>query len=288
MSSTYTTNKNLAEPALGDTSWNVPLNSNFTIVDSCLGSSASFTLSSSDVTLTTSNIQNARIALTGTLLTNINVIFPAGVGGVWVLSNFCTGNYSLTLKTASSGVTANIQGRYGFFSVFSDGTNIYLIDNSIPAGMIQAFGNTTAPGGWLICDGSSYSTSSYAALFASIGYTWGGAGASFNVPDLRGMFLRGTGTNGTQSGAVGPSVGAYQADAYLNHTHAITDPGHAHIFNNPNSGSSGAGSGLLLGIPSATYSGTQSAQTGITVNSSTTGGTETRSKNYGVLYCIKT
>jgi microcystin-dependent protein len=42
------------------------------------------------------------------------------------------------------------------------------------------------PTGWLYCDGTSYSTSAYSDLFAAIGYSYGGSGASFNVPDLRG------------------------------------------------------------------------------------------------------
>ncbi|TGD73521.1 tail fiber protein [Mangrovimicrobium sediminis] len=45
--------------------------------------------------------------------------------------------------------------------------------------------------GWLICDGSQYSTTDFAELFAAIGYAHGGSGALFNVPDLRGMFVRG-------------------------------------------------------------------------------------------------
>ena len=299
MSSTYTTNKNLAEPALGDTGWNSPLNSNFTIIDNCLGSRASVSLSSSNVTLSTAQIQSAIISFTGTLLTNVNVVFPAGVGGIWAISNFCYGgasNYYITLTTGGSGAIVSLQGRYGLFNVYSDGTNLALIDNTVPSGMIQAFGGQLAPSGWLACDGTSYSSAAYPALFFSIGYTWGGSGAAFNVPDLRGTFLRGTGTNttGASSGATGPAIGTYNADTYLNHNHTITDPGHAHyslgggglVSVGSTTGTTftyGSGSGTLQ-YNTTTYS----AVTGISVNTSTTGGTETKPKNYGVLYCIKT
>ena len=107
------------------------------------------------------------------------------------------------------------------------------------------------------------------------------------MPDLRGMFMRGTGTNatGSSSGAVGPSVGAYAADTYLNHSHAITDPGHTHTYQ-------GIGSGSYVIQASNQYNtgvtNTGSSTTGISVNTSTTGGTETKPKNYGVLYIIKT
>jgi microcystin-dependent protein len=47
------------------------------------------------------------------------------------------------------------------------------------------------PTGYLEADGSSLDTTTYADLFAVIGYTFGGSGSSFNLPDLRGQFLRG-------------------------------------------------------------------------------------------------
>ena len=153
---------------------------------------------------------------------------------------------------------------------------------------ISPFAGTTAPTGWLACQGQAVSRTTYAALFAAISTTWGSGDGSttFNVPDLRGMFLRGTGTNatGSSSGAVGPSVGTYAADTYLNHSHAITDPGHTHTyvtFGGQAAGGSGASA-------NPTTSSTGSSTTGITVNTSTTGGTETKPKNYGILYIIKT
>jgi len=164
------------------------------------------------------------------------------------------------------------------------------VDAAGPAGIISAFGGTSAPTGWLACDGSAVSQTTYANLYAAIGATWntGGEGAgNFRLPDLRGMFLRGTGTNatGSSSGAVGPSVGAYAADTYLNHSHAITDPGHDHDTTIPSGGGGSSGSGAYTNASPTT---TGSRTTGITVNTSTTGGTETKPKNYGVLYIIKT
>lgn len=161
------------------------------------------------------------------------------------------------------------------------------VDLGSPAGIIAPFAGTSAPSGWLSCNGSAISRATYATLFAAIGTTWGvGDGSTtFNVPDLRGMFLRGTGTNatGSSSGAVGPSVGSYAADTYLNHSHAITDPGHTHSIPGSVSVQSGGGANGSGGSGP-----TGSNTTGITVNTSTTGGTETKPKNYGILYIIKT
>lgn len=54
----------------------------------------------------------------------------------------------------------------------------------INTGLIIPWGSASIPSGFLECNGQSISTSTYAALFAVIGYTYGGSGASFNVPDL--------------------------------------------------------------------------------------------------------
>ncbi|WP_039758410.1 phage tail protein [Bartonella queenslandensis] len=63
----------------------------------------------------------------------------------------------------------------------------------LPSGLIGPFGMERLPDGWLLCDGHAYSRRTYRALFEAIGTTWGeGDGATtFNVPDFRGMFLRG-------------------------------------------------------------------------------------------------
>jgi len=168
------------------------------------------------------------------------------------------------------------------------------VDLGSPAGIIAPFAGTSAPSGWLACDGSAVSQTTYATLYAAIGATWntGGEGAgNFRLPDLRGMFLRGTGTNatGSSSGAVGPSVGAYAADTYLNHSHTATDSGHTHNYNvrSANRTADGFGGDLWDGV--STNGGTTTTGTAnITVATSTTGGTETKPKNYGVLYIIKT
>jgi microcystin-dependent protein len=167
--------------------------------------------------------------------------------------------------------------------------------NTTPPGVIAPYAGTSAPTGWLACQGQVVSQTTYASLYAAISTTWntGGEGAgNFRLPDLRGMFVRGTGTNatGSSSGAVGPSVGAYATDTYLNHSHTATQAAHDHSYTTPGSNQSyNNGSG---GNITTTFNGggatTGTAQPAITVDTSTTGGTETKPKNYGVLYIIKT
>jgi microcystin-dependent protein len=64
----------------------------------------------------------------------------------------------------------------------------------IPPGSILAYGGVSAPTGWLLCNGAWYSTGAYPALFAAIGYNYGGSGGTFYVPDLQGRTIVGAGS----------------------------------------------------------------------------------------------
>lgn len=89
-------------------------------------------------------------------------------------------------------------------------------------GLIVPYGASSAPSGFLLCDGSAVSRSTYSALFAVIATTWGsGNGSStFNVPDLRATFLRGAGDQTYSSKAFsGGSLGAKSKDKLHGHGH---------------------------------------------------------------------
>ena len=82
----------------------------------------------------------------------------------------------------------------------------------IPTGGLLAYGGASAPSGYLLCDGSAVSRSTYAALFSVIGTTYGAGDGSttFNLPDMRGRHAvgAGTGTGGGASGSGAPSGGS--------------------------------------------------------------------------------
>jgi microcystin-dependent protein len=126
---------------------------------------------------------------------------------------------------------------------------------SLPVGAIMAFFRSSAPPGWLQCNGQS--TSGFSALAALIGA---------NVPDLRGEFIRGWDNGrGVDSGRV---LGSSQNDMLEAHTHTV---GVA-----DDSSTSG----------SKVKEGTGNVDTSVTTSSS--GGTETRPRNIALMYCIKT
>ena len=167
----------------------------------------------------------------------------------------------------------------------------------IPPGTIVMTGRSSAPSGWLICNGDAVDRTLYAQLFAAIGEAFGvGDGTTtFNLPDMRGRVAAGvgTGTGGGASGTGAPTGGTALAAVALAgwfgvndvtltsaqipaHTHPITDPGHGHDVTPASAaipgitGSSGGfpsyGSGADLGFSIANNT------TGITVNNNTGGG----------------
>jgi len=94
--------------------------------------------------------------------------------------------------------------------------------SQVPTGAVFHFAMTTAPSGFLICDGSAVSRTTYSDLFTAIGTTFGsGDGSStFNLPDLVGQFIRGY--NSTASGKDASRVfGSDQDDAIKKHQHYI-------------------------------------------------------------------
>jgi microcystin-dependent protein len=139
----------------------------------------------------------------------------------------------------------------------------------VPAGAVQAFAMNSAPAGWLAADGTAVSRSTYAALFAAVSTTYGAGDGSttFELPDLRGYFVRGSGTNG--DGTAAGTFGVKQSDDLKAHDHTVLDDA---ILTTSTPG----------GVVNITFpSGTQTRTT------SSTGGTETRPKNIAMLYCIK-
>ncbi|HFS7474959.1 TPA: phage tail protein [Enterobacter cloacae] len=170
-------------PTGANTGW-VPIN-NYGVTQ--------ITMTSGSIVMSSLQAAKDRIIITGTLTANVNLIFPAWIKS-WVVHNNCTGNFSITCKTATGAGVIVIPGMVS--RLFCDGTNI--VDETLSTttdmvGAIFQFAMNTAPSGFLAADGSLVSRNIYARLFSRIGTLYGAGDGSttFRLPDLRGEFLRG-------------------------------------------------------------------------------------------------
>jgi len=235
--------------------------------------------------------------------TQFPIYSPSGTQSTWGTIESIVPNTGVVCKSAStppSGISSNtvyeltgssssVLSWDGYGNPIAVAATTFL-GTVVPSGAVLPFAynvtSGTVPSGWLLCDGSTYTVTAYPTLGALLGNTYGGSSGTFGVPDLRGYFVRGYGTNsdGTTSG----TFGTKQASAFASHTHTptVTDPGHSHTI--PTNGA-GAGSGAVSALVTVQASGTTgSSATGITVTNAATGGTENRPANIAMVYCIKT
>jgi microcystin-dependent protein len=154
----------------------------------------------------------------------------------------------------------------------------------IPTGAGIDWYAAAAPAGFLLCDGSAVNRTTYAALFAAIGTTWGGGDGinTFNLPDTRGRVIVGYGAGGHADVATlglndGQALAARRPKhnhtnglALPNHAHAVNDPGHTHQI--PANGNAGGVPIVMQAIIAPDTGGnfTLSQVTGITIGNPTT------------------
>lgn len=159
-----------------------------------------------------------------------------------------------------------------------------------PVGTILPYAGDNAPAGWLLCNGTSISRTTYAALYSVVANRFGSVdGSSFNVPDFRGRFLRGrdagTGRDPDRNsrtamntgGAVGDLVGSVQGDMFRSHTHNYQD-----IYHSEGGGSVSVPNNKGSGDTDSDNKGYQMERT-----AGANGGNETRPLNANVNYIIK-
>ena len=230
-----------------------------------------------NTTLTSANIVSAQ-----NIQSNTNSNFVIGtstcvtiIQSTTTISNNLQVSGNEVLGTASSSATLTVNGR------IMDKTGFVM-----PVGTILPYGGTSAPAGWLLCDGTAYSRSTYVDLFSAIGINFGsGNGTStFNVPDMRGMFLRGLDyVNGIERGLDTDKyrvVGSTQSDMLQGHSHE-----------NEYTQTNSPGGGITLEGSGATING-NFPNNFVTISSDGTNGNprtgkETRPVDVAVNYIIK-
>ncbi len=143
-----------------------------------------------------------------------------------------------------------------------------------PPGMVAYFARGSVHAGWLKANGAAVSRTAYADLFAVIGTVYGAGDGfnTFNLPDLRGEFLRGW--DDARGVDAGRALGSWQADELREHSHTPVGGGSFLISQSPAGGTGLMGS--YGGTPVNYYAGLAA-----------TGGAETRPRNIALLALIK-
>ena len=171
------------------------------------------------------------------------------------------------------------------------------LPQAVPTGSVHLMATTTVPSGYLKCNGAAISRTTYSDLFGLIGTAHGAGDGSttFNVPDLRGEFVRGwDDSRGVDSGR---NFASSQSDQNKAHNHTatstVTDPGHFHTTENfvaRASYSEPRNIGVGTDGNCNNTGNTDSKTTGITVATTIAndGGTEARPRNIAMMYVIKT
>ncbi|MEJ1378184.1 MAG: phage tail protein [Candidatus Sedimenticola sp. (ex Thyasira tokunagai)] len=144
--------------------------------------------------------------------------------------------------------------------------------SGIPSGAVITWGDGALPAGYLECNGTAINRTTYSDLFAVIGTGFGAGDGSttFNLPDLRGEFIRGwDNSRGIDSGR---ALRSSQADDYKSHSHTLT--------------ASSTAEGTASDIDRSDGTGSLTSQPR-SISTNASGGSETRPRNIAMMFCIK-
>jgi len=208
-----------------------------------------------------------------TFIENEN-LYPTGIYSLATSDPVKGGTMSGSLDAPTDG-QANAQGQ-----ALAHRT-AYLNKRMNPIGEVIMYAGSTAPYGYLVCNGAAVSRATYASLFTLVGTSFGqGNGTTtFNLPDLRGRFVRmvdgGAGldpdaagrTAMATGGATGNNIGSVQGDEFKAHTHELT-------------------TGTSIGLTTE-FDTTNGNSAGTPIQTSSTGGNETRPVNAYLNFIIK-
>lgn len=143
----------------------------------------------------------------------------------------------------------------------------------VPTGVIIPFAAAAAPAGWLLCDGSAVSRTTYSTLHALLkdvggvgvyAYGSGDGSTTFNLPDFRGRTPVGKGTH-TEVDALAESDGLAVGTRTPKHNSAVNDPGHSHAYARDVQSLTPGGTAFTTNNPVTHDYATDSSLTGITV-----------------------
>lgn len=168
-----------------------------------------------------------------------NTAVSAGAAAIRNLTqliiNFLSVSFNMTTGVLNAAAVPNgLPSPYGtagqvLVSTGASTAPVWQTPGNISTGMMQMWGVSTPPSGWLNCDGSTPLIATYPALAALLGTTFGGNGSTtFGLPDMRGRAPVGIGT-GTGGGATAWTLGEQTGEE--THLLVLTEtPAHTHSF----------------------------------------------------------
>ncbi len=224
-----------------------------------LSTAARFPVGSEPLSIPNNEELNTRLATTGNLGDAAQKTI--GTGSDQVPTNGSLG--TAAQQDIGSG-TDQVPDKEILDSRFGEGDNIMV-------GAVVYFATTVTPSGYIKANGAAVSRTTYANLFARVGTFWGTGNGSttFNVPDLRGEFIR-TFDDGRGIDS-GRSFGSFQAEEFKSHTH-------------PQRGSvvtTGSFTGYQMDLDNT------NATVSMNISTDAAGGEETRPRNIALAAYIK-
>lgn len=241
---------------------------------SVIGATGNTTINAGTLSVTsTTDLDNAILLSTnGGTSESISIINNQGTSADSILIDSEDGGIQLTVAT-NNAISIENNGTVGInmtnpndsyaldVNGTTNATSIFQANALlVPTGSIMQFAGGSSPTGWLICDGSTVSRTTYATLFSVIGTTYGSGDGSttFNLPNTAGKSVFGYNSGDGSFNSLGGTGGSKTATLSTNelpahthtgttnsdgaHTHSITDPGHSHSLSTDEEVASGSGS----------------------------------------------
>ena len=258
MASTYSPSLRITLIGDGEQSgtWGTTTNTNLgSIIEQAITGVQTITLSGTTYTLSSfdgsvDESRNQVLIFAGVLSANCTVTAPS-VEKTYVVVNNTTGGFAVNMTTSAGTPLAINNGRSSY--IYCDGTNFYAVGSSnsvdgnltvsgnaaiggnlnvsgtinasnvgiIPGGILM-WPTAVAPSGFLFCNGNALATATYPALFAAIGYTFGGSGSVFNLPNYTDRMPIGAGTNYPLGATGGSSTTTINSGNLPAHTHTFS------------------------------------------------------------------
>lgn len=190
--------------------------------------------------------ETASAEITGTSPNQtLNLVLPKGDKGD-------KGDTGAKGDTGPAGFEVPVGSVVGFDGDVEDIPDGYEItsDSGNPIGTILGFAGATAPSGYLICDGSAVSRTTYAELFTAIGtaYGTGDGSTTFNIPNLKGKIPVGYDSSDTDFDTLGETGGEKE--------HTLTTeemPSHSHQVKRKNVAQLGNGATVITNFGETSY-----------------------------------